>query len=400
MTLPTHPRAGGRRRPAASPPSSRRTRSTATARTPSPSPRRSCCAAPACRALVVPAAVGGGRAGLGDRVAGGARDRRGRRLHRPAPRLPLREHRQPVVGGRRRGAAALGPAVGGGPVALGRRVSTRRPRPRRWFRTARATCSAVARASRPASPAATPPWCLARDRRRHRRAVPRRRARRRPPGVAPGGTGTTSASGSPRAAASRSPTWRSRREQVLGSLAEHAATAALGAGHARHPAVFGSLLPRHRPGRAGRPPASTRARSRGRGCCPTASTGTADPYVLATYGRLVAATRAVEALADAVADALADRVDAAGGRTRPGRPAASSPSTSPRSRWWPPTWRSTSRTTIFEVTGARATSNAVGLDRFWRNVRTHTLHDPVAYKRREVGDHFLNGTHPPFTLYT
>jgi alkylation response protein AidB-like acyl-CoA dehydrogenase len=56
--------------------------------------------------------------------------------------------------------------------------------------------------------------------------------------------------------------------------------------------------------------------------------------------------------------------------------------------------------TIFEVTGARATSNAVGLDRFWRNVRTHTLHDPVAYKRREVGDHFLNGTHPPFTLYT
>jgi alkylation response protein AidB-like acyl-CoA dehydrogenase len=56
--------------------------------------------------------------------------------------------------------------------------------------------------------------------------------------------------------------------------------------------------------------------------------------------------------------------------------------------------------TIFEVTGARATSNAVGLDRFWRNVRTHTLHDPVAYKRREVGDHYVNGTHPPFTLYT
>jgi alkylation response protein AidB-like acyl-CoA dehydrogenase len=56
--------------------------------------------------------------------------------------------------------------------------------------------------------------------------------------------------------------------------------------------------------------------------------------------------------------------------------------------------------TVFEVTGARATSNAVGLDRFWRNVRTHTLHDPVAYKQREVGDHFLNGTHPPFTLYT
>jgi alkylation response protein AidB-like acyl-CoA dehydrogenase len=125
---------------------------------------------------------------------------------------------------------------------------------------------------------------------------------------------------------------------------------------------------------------------------------TADPYVLATYGRLVAATRAVEALVDDVADHL-DRADAA-------RDAL--------------TWEARGElaehvaalkvvatdvaldvtSTVFEVTGARATGNAVGLDRFWRNVRTHTLHDPVAYKRREVGDHYLNGTHPPFTLYT
>jgi alkylation response protein AidB-like acyl-CoA dehydrogenase len=40
---------------------------------------------------------------------------------------------------------------------------------------------------------------------------------------------------------------------------------------------------------------------------------------------------------------------------------------------------------IFEVTGARATGKKVGLDRFWRDVRTHTLHDPVAYKERELG---------------
>ncbi|MGW5049918.1 acyl-CoA dehydrogenase family protein [Actinokineospora sp. NPDC004072] len=42
-------------------------------------------------------------------------------------------------------------------------------------------------------------------------------------------------------------------------------------------------------------------------------------------------------------------------------------------------------TRIFEVTGARSTANAFGFDRFWRNVRTHTLHHPVAYQRREVG---------------
>jgi alkylation response protein AidB-like acyl-CoA dehydrogenase len=55
---------------------------------------------------------------------------------------------------------------------------------------------------------------------------------------------------------------------------------------------------------------------------------------------------------------------------------------------------------IFEVTGARSTAAGYGFDRFWRNIRTHTLHDPVAYKRREVGDHYLTGRVPEFTLYT
>ena len=57
-------------------------------------------------------------------------------------------------------------------------------------------------------------------------------------------------------------------------------------------------------------------------------------------------------------------------------------------------------TTIFELTGARATSNAVGLDIYWRNARTHTLHDPVAYKRREVGEYALLGALPEPTWYT
>ncbi|RZL78189.1 MAG: monooxygenase [Rhodococcus sp. (in: high G+C Gram-positive bacteria)] len=57
-------------------------------------------------------------------------------------------------------------------------------------------------------------------------------------------------------------------------------------------------------------------------------------------------------------------------------------------------------TTVFELTGARATSNTVGLDIFWRNARTHTLHDPVAYKRREVGSHLLTGELPEPTWYT
>ncbi|MCY1303959.1 Dibenzothiophene desulfurization enzyme C [compost metagenome] len=55
---------------------------------------------------------------------------------------------------------------------------------------------------------------------------------------------------------------------------------------------------------------------------------------------------------------------------------------------------------VFELMGARATAAHYGFDRYWRNVRTHTLHDPVAYKAREVGDFALNGRIPPVSLYS
>lgn len=57
-------------------------------------------------------------------------------------------------------------------------------------------------------------------------------------------------------------------------------------------------------------------------------------------------------------------------------------------------------TRIFEVTGARATSNSAGLDIYWRNLRTHSLHDPVAYKRIEVGRYALLDEIPEPTWYT
>ncbi|MEC3978764.1 acyl-CoA dehydrogenase family protein [Amycolatopsis sp. H20-H5] len=57
-------------------------------------------------------------------------------------------------------------------------------------------------------------------------------------------------------------------------------------------------------------------------------------------------------------------------------------------------------TRIFELTGARASASKYGLDRFWRNLRTHSLHDPIAYKRREVGAYALLGQLPEPTWYT
>ena len=57
-------------------------------------------------------------------------------------------------------------------------------------------------------------------------------------------------------------------------------------------------------------------------------------------------------------------------------------------------------TRVFELTGARASSNSVGLDIYWRNLPTHSLHDPVAYKRVEVGRYALLGEIPEPTWYT
>jgi len=35
-------------------------------------------------------------------------------------------------------------------------------------------------------------------------------------------------------------------------------------------------------------------------------------------------------------------------------------------------------------------------DRYWRNARTHSLHDPIRWRRHYVGDFHLNATPPPF----
>ena len=55
---------------------------------------------------------------------------------------------------------------------------------------------------------------------------------------------------------------------------------------------------------------------------------------------------------------------------------------------------------VFEVTGARATHTAVGLDRHWRNLRTQSLHDPLDYKLQELGDWALNQNLPTPTFYS
>ncbi|RCX29385.1 dibenzothiophene monooxygenase [Bacillus sp. AG236] len=56
--------------------------------------------------------------------------------------------------------------------------------------------------------------------------------------------------------------------------------------------------------------------------------------------------------------------------------------------------------TIFDGMGARATSDQYKFDRYWRNARTISLHDPIAYKLRDIGKWCLSSELPPITPYS
>ncbi|MCX6471202.1 MAG: SfnB family sulfur acquisition oxidoreductase, partial [Corynebacteriales bacterium] len=52
---------------------------------------------------------------------------------------------------------------------------------------------------------------------------------------------------------------------------------------------------------------------------------------------------------------------------------------------------------LFEVSGTRSAVDELNLSHFWRNARTHTLHDPVRWKYQHIGRFVLRGTPPPLS---
>lgn len=57
-------------------------------------------------------------------------------------------------------------------------------------------------------------------------------------------------------------------------------------------------------------------------------------------------------------------------------------------------------TRMFELMGARSTTAVNRFDRFWRNARTHTLHDPLDHKLRELGDWAFKEQIPKPSFYS
>ena len=122
-----------------------------------------------------------------------------------------------------------------------------------------------------------------------------------------------------------------------------------------------------------------------------------DAYILQTVGELVAQTRGAALLADRAGEALQAALDFGPSLSAEQRAEAAVAIYEAKYLTTKVALEVTSR--LFEIQGSRATTSAYGFDRHWRNVRTHTVHDPVAYKAREVGDWTLNRRGPEFSLY-
>jgi len=116
----------------------------------------------------------------------------------------------------------------------------------------------------------------------------------------------------------------------------------------------------------------------------------ADPLVVHSFGELELSTRAAEALLAEAARSI-ERADA--DLTARNATAASLATAAARAATSRAALAASSR--LFELCGTRSAVGDRNLDRHWRNARTHTLHDPVAWKIQHLGRWAVDGTPPP-----
>ncbi|AYG78527.1 Dibenzothiophene desulfurization enzyme C [Streptomyces hundungensis] len=121
-----------------------------------------------------------------------------------------------------------------------------------------------------------------------------------------------------------------------------------------------------------------------------------DPHVLTTYGELTVLARSASALADQAVTGV--QAGLARGEELSFDEYAEISVLVAMAEAAASKAAQESTTRALDVIGSRSASARLGFDRFWRNTRAHTLYEPVAPRLRDVGDYFLNGAHPAFTL--
>jgi alkylation response protein AidB-like acyl-CoA dehydrogenase len=122
-----------------------------------------------------------------------------------------------------------------------------------------------------------------------------------------------------------------------------------------------------------------------------------DPQILEIVGRVAANAAAVEAITVRAADALEGAYRSRGS----GAAVVSQRKRDAELRVSEAQIVTTrlaleASTQLFDGLGASATSLSQALDRHWRNARTVSSHNPVAFKARIVGDWLVNGAEPPY----
>lgn len=123
-----------------------------------------------------------------------------------------------------------------------------------------------------------------------------------------------------------------------------------------------------------------------------------DPYILAHYGEFWVGLEAARALTNQAAEKLDTAWDKGLALTEEDRGLLATSISTAKVMATRTGLDITSR--MFEVAGSRATHAGLRLDRHWRNLRTHTLHDPLDYKIKELGEWALTGSFPNPTFYS
>lgn len=118
-----------------------------------------------------------------------------------------------------------------------------------------------------------------------------------------------------------------------------------------------------------------------------------DPLLIQRFGELAVSVRATEACLDA-AGAAVDSVWSGDPRTAADRAAEASLAVATAKTLADRTSTEVAGA-LFELCGTRSTAVELNLSHFWRNARTHTVHDPIRWKYQHIGRSLLHGTPPP-----
>jgi alkylation response protein AidB-like acyl-CoA dehydrogenase len=119
-----------------------------------------------------------------------------------------------------------------------------------------------------------------------------------------------------------------------------------------------------------------------------------DPLLIQRFGELTVDVAAAEATLAAAGGAV-DATITGGGSQDPAESSAKASLAVATAKILADRAANEVASALFEVSGTRSAAAELNLDHYWRNARTHTLHDPLRWKYQHIGRAQLHGTPPP-----